>query len=186
VYYGNALGGSDPRSDFRPVYPMATNRLLAPYVAAREAWHCPADRGLDSPAFKVKPTPYEVVGASYRFNWYLFGDYQNASLRIAEDPYYNLAGKKESWVSEPSRFIMTHEVSTYPWADGFVAQWHYSANPGKMFNPAGLKTSRDKLVAPILFVDAHARQCDFTKTFKENPTRMLEPGKDWMWYKPRK
>jgi len=66
------------------------------------------------------------------------------------------------------------------------AQWHYSAHPGKMFDPKTLKTDTDKLVAPILFVDGHAKQCDFTKSFHQNPMRALEPGKDFMWYKPVK
>ena len=43
-----------------------------------------------------------------------------------------------------------------------------------------------KLVAPILFVDGHSQQCDFTAIMKKNLRRGLEPGKDWMWYKPRK
>jgi prepilin-type processing-associated H-X9-DG protein len=51
-----------------------------------------------------------------------------------------------------------------------------------MFNPAGLKNDGDKLVAPILFVDGHAQQIDFTRTFQANQARMLEPGKDYMWY----
>jgi prepilin-type N-terminal cleavage/methylation domain-containing protein len=186
---GNALGGTDPRPDFAPLYPAATNRLLARYIPAREAWHCPADRGMEFPGLTVKPTSYDVVGDSYRFNWYLEDNYQN--LQVAEDPYYNLSGKKESWPPEPSRFIMMHEVATYPWDDGSdtdqtvaVGQWHYSAHPGKMFDPATLRSDTDKLVAPILFVDGHSRQCDFTRVFKANPLRALEPGQDWMWYKP--
>jgi prepilin-type processing-associated H-X9-DG protein len=55
-----------------------------------------------------------------------------------------------------------------------------------MFNPKTLKTDTDKLVAPILFVDGHAKQCDFTKTFQKEPMQALEPGKDHMWYKPLK
>src|SRR5437870_897093 len=43
VPIGNALGGTDPRSDWHPPYPLAKDRLLNPYVRAREAWHCPAD-----------------------------------------------------------------------------------------------------------------------------------------------
>ena len=29
------------------------------YVPAREAWHCPADRGMESPGLLVKPTSYQ-------------------------------------------------------------------------------------------------------------------------------
>jgi prepilin-type processing-associated H-X9-DG protein len=53
-----------------------------------------------------------------------------------------------------------------------------------MFRPAELKSDRDKLVAPILFVDGHSQQCDFTRTFKESSSLMLEPGRDFIWYEP--
>jgi type II secretory pathway pseudopilin PulG len=68
---GNALGGTDPRASWQPLYPPAKDRLLNPYVPAREAWHCPADRGMEFPNLLVKPTSYDVVGDSYRFNWTL-------------------------------------------------------------------------------------------------------------------
>jgi hypothetical protein len=130
-----------------------------------------------------------VVGSSYRFNWDLQQGYVNAKPAIAEDPGYNLAGKQESWVPDNSRFIMMSEAATYFWDTGNgeqgVAQWHYSARPGLIFSPANLKNSPDKLVAPILFVDGHSQQIDFTRTFRENPKRALEPGKDFMWYKPK-
>ena len=189
VHIGNALGGTDPRSDMQPDYPLARDRLLNRYVPAREAWHCPADRGLELPDVQIKPTSYDVVGASYRFNWDLQNNYQ--SLNVAEDPSYNLGGKNENWVREPSRFIMMHEAATYPWdvygdtgGTVAIAQWHFSAQPGKTFSPTTLKTDPDKFVAPILFVDGHSRQIDFTSVFRANPLRALEAGGDWMWYKP--
>ena len=37
----------------------------------------------------------------------------------------------------------------------------------------------------LLFVDGHSKQCDFTASMKRNLMHGLEPGKDWMWYKPR-
>jgi prepilin-type N-terminal cleavage/methylation domain-containing protein len=189
---GNDLGGTDPQPANRQDNPMATNRLLAPYVQARESWHCAADRGFESPAGvpQMKPSAYEAVGCSYRFNWNLGGSYMAQNPSAAADPDYNLAGKKESWAPEPSRFIMMHEKATYPWNDGTdagsgVAQWHYSAYPGRIFNPSKLKSDRDRLVAPVTFVDGHSQKCDFTKTFQANPQYALEPGKDFIWYKPR-
>lgn len=191
VNYGNALGGGDPHAaDFIAAYPRATNRYLTKYVPAPEAWHCPADRGMVGANFTAKPSCFWAAGGSYRFNWNLQDNYQSG--HIAEDPDYNLAGKKEGWVPDPSRFIMFHEGATFPWdlagqtgGTVEVAQWHFSSYPdGKMFNPATLKTERDKLVAPISFVDGHSQRCDFTKTFQQNPLRALEPGKDWDWYKP--
>jgi hypothetical protein len=86
---------------------------------------------------------------------------------------YNLAGKKYFWAPGPSGFIMMHERATFPWNDGTpdegVAQWHYSAYPGRLFNPSNLKKDQDRLVAPITFVDGHCQTRDFTKTFEANP-----------------
>jgi prepilin-type N-terminal cleavage/methylation domain-containing protein len=182
--HANSLGGNDPLPGFSSgTGPPATNRLLNPYVPARNAWHCPADRGI----FGVRPTFFGAVGNSYRFNGYLFGSYEDA--KVAEDPGYNLGLKKENWVSDSARFILMHEFATYPWSDGAsvsITQWHSASNPGEMFDERTIKGMRDKLVAPILFVDGHGQQCDFTATMKKSPLRGLEPGKDWRWYKPLK
>lgn len=67
-----------------------------------------------------------------------------------------------------------------------VVSWHGASNPGKLFDPTTIKGDRDKLIAPTLFVDGHTQQCDFTTRIKSNPQHGLEPGKDWMWYKPVK
>jgi len=183
VNYGNNLGGIDPSPQYRPAYPLAKDRQLNSYVPARLTWRCPADHGLGN----WKPSNFEVFGNCYRFNWDLQLNYQN--LGVAESPAYNLAGKRESWAPDNSRFIMFHEIATYPWdVSGTVqvAQWHYSATQGKWFDPTQLKVSGEKLVAPICFVDGHAKQCDFTRVFKANPNRALDPTPDWMWYKPLK
>ena len=54
-----------------------------------------------------------------------------------------------------------------------------------MFNPSTTKLGRDKLEAPVLFVDGHSEKIDFTEIIKKNPRRELEPGKDYIWYKPK-
>jgi prepilin-type N-terminal cleavage/methylation domain-containing protein len=179
--HNNFLGGNDPlRANPNGGIPPATNRLLNPYVPAREAWHCPADRGL----FGAQPTWFGNVGNDYRFNCELHGDYAGAG--VAEDPVYNLGLKKESWVPEPTRFIMMHEFAVYPWQGDNITVWHGASSPGKMFTSITIKEDRDKILAPVLFVDGHGQQCDFTAVMKKNLMRGLEPGKDWMWYKPIK
>ena len=184
----NSLGGNDPLPGFNWL-PPATNRLLAKYVPAPEAFRCPADRGIDTgEGIKHRPTVFRSDGCSYRFNHFLQESYLSAG--VADDPVYNLAGKKESWPPDPARFIMVHELAAYPWdqVGGGTALtiWHGASNPGKMFTASTIKLGRDKLVAPVLFVDGHSRQCDFTANILKNPNRGLEPGKDWVWYKPIK
>ena len=76
-----------------------------------------------------------------------------------------------------------HEWAAYPWDKNVITSWHGASNPGKMFDPSTIAADPDKLLAPILFVDGHSKQCDFTGIMKANLTHALEPGKDWIWYK---
>lgn len=184
-----SLGGGDPSSSYRAWCQPSSNRLLATYVPARDVFHCPADRGADIAGFpgRMRPTAFASTGCSYRFNQYLQDATFNAG--VADDPQFNLAGKSESWVSEPSRFISLHEFAAYPWdqpggSSGFaVTSWHGASNPGKMTEGAAVKYLGNRLIAPTLFVDGHAQQCDFTASMLLNPRRPLEPGRDWIWYK---
>ena len=189
LFYGNSPGGLDPLSAFGTNFgsqaqtPAATNRLLNPYVPATKAWRCPADRGFGT---KVVPTDFEALGCSYRFNWLLdAGDYYQSS-GVAQAPQYNLGLKKESWVPAPSRFIDVHEMGVYPWGGTQITQWHGAFSPGKVFTDSTVKNDPDKLLSVILFVDGHSQQCDFSPVMKKDLPRGLEPGKDWMWYKPLK
>jgi prepilin-type N-terminal cleavage/methylation domain-containing protein len=185
--HSNALGGKDPLPAFSGWTPPASKRLLNPYVQSWEVFRCPADRGAEWSWVKYHPTVFDNLGNSYCFNGNLgYNDYYS---NLADSPVYNLGAKKESWVTDPSRFIMMHEPAAYPWFNGSTVefiQWHGSSNPGKNFTAATIKGARDKLVAPVLFVDGHCQQCDFTAIIKKNPLRGLEPCPDWMWYKPRK
>jgi prepilin-type N-terminal cleavage/methylation domain-containing protein len=180
-----ALGGGEVAPAFTDLMvPPPKQRLLAPYVPAQEAFRCPADRGADDFGTPVRPTVFDCYGCSYHFNGYLTDNYQN--LGVAEDPLYNLGGKKESWAPEPSRFIMVHELAAYPFAVGSlleVTTWHSCPNPGSTFDPT--KGVPCKVTAPILFVDGHSRQCDFTPSLKKNPLRALDADKDWIWFKPK-
>ncbi len=187
--FAMGLGGNDPLPEFSGWLPPANKRPLASYVPAPEAFHCPADRGMVMNDTIFRPTVFTTAGCSYRFNQFLQMETVNAG--VAVDSQYNLALKKESWVPKPSRFIMVHEPAAYPWSQPNgpgveVTQWHGASNPGKMFNSTTLKLGRDKLLAPTLFVDGHSQQCDFTANILKNPSRPLEPGKDWDWYKPIK
>jgi prepilin-type N-terminal cleavage/methylation domain-containing protein len=64
LVYGNWLGGNAPAPSFGGPALEATNRLLNPYVSARETWHCPADQGI----LNFRPTAFGTGGNCYRFN----------------------------------------------------------------------------------------------------------------------
>jgi hypothetical protein len=178
VLIGNSLGGNDP-NPISPRHPLATNRLLNPYVPARQAWICPSDRGFGK---ALTPTTAGVLGNSYRFSWSLSGDYYLTS-GVAEDPRYNLGLKKEFWVPEPARFILFHDMAFYPWTEG-IAQWHNTPSPGKVWDSRTIRSAPESMVGTVGFVDGHAQMCDFSRTFKKGLDRGLEPGRDFMWYKP--
>jgi prepilin-type N-terminal cleavage/methylation domain-containing protein/prepilin-type processing-associated H-X9-DG protein len=183
VLIGNFLGGNDPNPRNHPPVPLATNRLLNAYVPARQAWTCPSDRGYGK---ELQPTTASVLGNSYRFNWAIQGDYGG----VAEGPFYNLGLKKESWVPEPARFVMFYDMAVFPYpaeSGGFnIAQWHNNPNPGKIWDTKTIISAPQKFVGTIGFVDGHVQLCDFSATFKKDLARGLTPGKDFMWYKPRR
>ena len=79
-----------------------------------------------------------------------------------------------------------HEFAACPWQGDNITSWHGASNPGKMYTASTVNRDPDKLISPVLFVDGHGQQCDFTAIMKKNLMHGLEPGKDWMWYKPRK
>ena len=133
-------------------------------IPARQAWICPSDRGYGK---LFQPTTANVLGDSYRFNWVLAGDYSG----VGEEPFYNLGLKKESWVSEPTRFIMFYDMAVYPYTSGNgtveISQWHNTANAGKVWNTKTIKSNPEKMVGTIGFVDGHVDLCDFS-VFYEN------------------
>ena len=83
-----------------------------------------------------------------------------------------------------------HEMGVYPFGSGSasdglqITQWHGASKPGKVFTETTVKSDPDKLLTMLLFVDGHSQQCDLSPIIRQNPLRGLEPGKDWMWYKP--
>ncbi|MEW6160763.1 MAG: type II secretion system protein [Verrucomicrobiota bacterium] len=180
--HGDALGGID--GSLRASWiPRAKDRLLAPYVPAGEAFHCPADRGLFH--FGRTPTVFSSVGCSYSFNHLMSAN----SYPNAEDDANNLALKKEYWAPEPARFISMHEWGAYPIGDRYsplctVTAWHEASYPGKAFGSWNIAEAGN-FIAPVLFVDGHSERCDFTASLKKQLDQALEPTKAWIWYKPR-
>ncbi|MBI3415423.1 MAG: DUF1559 domain-containing protein [Verrucomicrobia bacterium] len=176
-----ALGGQDPSPAWATWVQPATNRHLAKYVPAPEAFHCPEDKGLDLTTLGfplARPSCYGTMGCSYEFNGLI---HSAAGFMAAEDPVNNLCGKKESWVPSPSRFIMMHEGAGYPWDDHF---FHWHGGNGKLILGRGsLINDPTPFIAPTLFVDGHVQACNFTSAFKSN--QPMGETKDWMWYKPK-
>jgi prepilin-type N-terminal cleavage/methylation domain-containing protein len=189
ITYAVALGGKDPQKKYYPGgawgVPMATNRHLYKYVHAFESFRCPADKGQnfaegDGFAGPFRPSNYEAIGCSYRFNAYPW----NKTRQTPADPDFNLAGKKEDWAPSPSQFIMMHEPPAiiYDSGPGYTFHWHYSRGPSTVTLPQ-LKQDKQKFISPILFLDGHATKHDFTRMI--NSLFPLEPTSEWIWYKTK-
>ena len=180
--FSSALGGQDPSPAWATWVQAATNRHLAKYVPAPEAFHCPEDKGLDITSLgfpPARPTCYGTIGCSYELNGLI---HSPIDWTAAEDPTNNLCGKKESWVPSPARFIMMHEGAGYPWNDLF---FHWHGGNGNLIKAVDLKTAPPAFIAPTLFVDGHVQACNFTSAFKDSTGHTMGESKDWMWYKPR-
>ncbi|PYK96286.1 MAG: hypothetical protein DME19_20210 [Verrucomicrobia bacterium] len=95
--YAPALGGKDAVRGFDFV-PKATSRLLYYYVSSFELFRCPADKGQKFQPGSgyvgngpFKPSNYESIGCSYRFNGNMW---ENLTRERPADAEYNLTGKK--------------------------------------------------------------------------------------------
>ncbi len=182
-WIGNDLGGLDPIPNLQHTS-LAKDRLLNPY-AGGQVWFCPSDRGYGT---QIRPSLAGWQGNSYRFNWDAEANYY-FTPGVDEDPTFNLGLKKESWVPDATQFIQFYDTAAYPYFDGslcHVAQWHNTANPGKIWDTTTIKTDPEKFVGALGFVDGHAKLCDLSQTFKKNLDRGLDPGTEFMWFKPGK
>jgi len=188
------LGGRDPLPKLLPCFPSAQVRPLYQYMKPSEVYRCPKDRGLasmlvtcwlDCP-YPLRPSNWETIGCSYHYN---AGDLcwpQGGSTRLEQaDGGLGLALKPESWVPNPSLYILMHEPPARPYCchnDIRWYQWH-EARPRTEF--ADPRLAQSKYISPILFVDGHSATHDFTKSLCTDPLFPYEPTKDWIWYKPK-
>jgi len=181
--YWLGLGGNDPDAQ-HSFMARATNRPLYPYLKFSPAFRCPADRGQEEPLEKWwgwngnwKPTDYEMLGCSYHYNACLWG---SATEQVSDDDWI-LSGKKESWVTDPSRMILMYEPPAM-WYAVNCYHWHYARGQTIVPNPT---VDDQKFISPIGFVDGHARTHDFSDMLK-NQWFNFEPTKDWYWYEVKK
>ena len=191
------LGGKDPRSDDLRCFPTANVRPLAEYMRAIESFHCPEDMGIhtvpcaDPTLEALKPSCWESAGCSYNYNIYIpWARYYRTRYPL-EGGTRSLGGNQTSWVPKPSLFILVNEppARSYEVVGGsppcVFTHWHYSRGYTRAdWRTPDVASDGQKFISPILFVDGHAAQHDFTSTMKANPDFIYEETKDWMWYKP--
>jgi prepilin-type N-terminal cleavage/methylation domain-containing protein len=189
------LGGFDPRSDDLECLPTAAIRPLYHYVKPSEIFHCPEDMGIrtipcqDPTLQELKPTCWESAGCSYEYNFCTPGFPYYRTLYPLENGYDCIPGQTTSWVPNPSLFILVHEppARSYPVVGGpppvIFVHWHYHSGSTDIPR-AEIAADGQQFISPILFVDGHAAQHDFTGVIKADPDFIYEPTADWIWYKP--
>jgi len=103
-----------------------------------------------------------------------------------------LSGRPESWVPNPTSYILMHEPpariyylsfgsTRIPPAIPYWFQWHRARAYTEFKDP---RIAPPLFISPILFVDGHTAVHDFTRALTKNVRFPYEPTKDWVWYKP--
>lgn len=186
-----ALGGYDPvANSLSQFYPNARSRPLWEYVRPSRVFMCPDDRGqqilpCDS-GDKLTPSNFKAIGNSYQYNTGPLTVLSGGGFRELRSATLNetIGGRTESWVTEPSRFILMYEPPARIY--GCMGsgprwyQWHFSsAGPSEFVDP---RTAPARFRSPILFTDGHVKDHNFSRALTFDPLYPYEPTGDWKWY----
>ncbi len=179
-FFSEAIGGVDP-ADPHPGIPPAKERPLFPYLGASQVFRCHFDGGWD---FRpdgdfVTPSAFVALGCSYQYN----GD---PSGRNDPFGFEGIAGKPESWVPNPSKYILIYEPpaqehetkSPHP----YYVFWHRLPRAETLHsNGMWPQLQGRRLISPILFVDSHAAILDFSRNLGFDVNT-----EEYSWWKPEK
>jgi prepilin-type N-terminal cleavage/methylation domain-containing protein len=185
-FQGFQVGGGDPDRT-NPALTSgtlaATNRPLWHYAPNRELFRCPADRGLDIFRPRVYQSMFDVIGSSYVYNTSLW---VVATRKQLADPIMGLALKPESWILDPSRYVLMHDQPALPnnldSSSPIINYSHFAHAP---FTVRDFRQMTQKSIASILLVDGHAISRDFRPFILTDTTHLAEPTAEWVWYRSK-
>ncbi|MEW6158787.1 MAG: type II secretion system protein [Verrucomicrobiota bacterium] len=187
------MGGFDPLPGCRAsIYPSSIARPLFYYIKPSEVFRCPKDRGqrilpcLCDASEKQKPSNFATIGCSYQYNAGALNLLAEGGTRYPQaDAMNGLAEKSESWVTDPTRYILMHEpparLYTCINAPPEWYQWHFAQGPTDIQDP---RYARQQFISPVLFVDGHCATHNFSKSLAGDPYYPYEETRNWIWYKP--
>lgn len=184
-----ALGGFDPDARHLPFFPTAKARPLYNYVQPSEVFKCTQDKGQYEegcgPIPPLKPSNFITVGNSYQYNAGPLTLLVGGGFRLTPvDQADGLAEKPDSWVNHPSTYILIHEPPARIWGcintGPLWYQWHYARGPTEIHDPT---SARAQFISPVLFVDGHSGEYNFSKSLMKDPYYPYEATVSWMWYK---
>ncbi|HTL59223.1 MAG TPA: prepilin-type N-terminal cleavage/methylation domain-containing protein [Candidatus Limnocylindrales bacterium] len=197
-HYPGSLGGTVMAKEFtcrmtdRDLLEEMKRRALYQYIKTAEIFHCPEDRGAD----------YSPDSFNYKSFFYAFGYSYSLNSSPWEFTKHRVQGslvwQVESWVKEPARYILAYELPARPtWKpmtkdpciprDAIKVQyhfhWHFATGKSTVSN-LDFGSDRQRFISPILFVDGHSANHDFTRSLRDQPKFPTEATKDWIWYQP--
>jgi len=126
---------------------------------------------------------YVTIGTSYSYNSTTWCP----TISGNKEPIFGVAGKRESWIHDPQRYILVNDTPAIPlpakYGDGtnWLYFWHYARGPASV---SGITRVQDRSIAPVLFADGRATKGDFTLAIRSNADYPTEPQPDWYWYEP--
>ncbi len=199
----STMGGVDPAPGyFTSFMAQATNRPLARYQGNPKIFQCPVDVGhlaypqdaLSYPPPAAKPSMWTTIGCSYVYNSSVSAPWDRTRappqpISTLIRPRGFLGNRPESFVDEPSRYILVTEPTARPMGRlvaptvviFYWAQWHRTYGRTDFLDPT---IAPRMFVSPALFVDGHAAIHDFSEQVMRDPYYPFEATKDWVWYQP--
>ncbi|MDB6027008.1 MAG: hypothetical protein JWM68_3231 [Verrucomicrobiales bacterium] len=187
-------GGKDPSTPcLQTNHGFARDRNLFRYLGISEVYRCPSDIGKVSedchehPDQTLLPSCWETRGFSYEIN----GGTPDG-LPIPSTLKTNAGSifdKPESWLPDPSRFIVFYEPPAKPQVchapvplfEPRWYKWHRNAVKGDFLDP---RMVPGEIWSPIAFADGHAKLHNFSAALRTDPYYPFEETADWIWYKP--
>jgi prepilin-type N-terminal cleavage/methylation domain-containing protein len=169
-------------------------RNLYQYIRSTEVFRCPTDKGKisehchDHPRTTLLPSCWETRGFSYEMN---LGSPNGLPLPSTKKKSAgSISGHPESWLPNPSKFILYHEPAAIPQVchadpplfDPRWYQWHRNRVKTIFEDP---RLAPNLFWSPVLFVDGHAKVYNFSRALQTDPYYPFEETSEWMWYKVR-
>lgn len=186
-------GGYDPKGPcLVNMEGMAKQRNLWPYLGVSEVFKCGMDRGMisadcpDDPTQTLLPSCFSTRGYSYE---------QNLGTPVGLARPYTLkpvdgsiVGKPESWIPQPTKFIMWYEPPAVPQVchhttEHFRPTW-YQWHRGRGTNFKDPRLAPALFYSPVTYMDGHVKLENFSRSLMNDPYHFAEETRDWMWYKP--
>lgn len=167
--FQGAIGGKTGtfigRAGFE-IVPPAEERPLFRYLKVHETFHCPSDAGQQTDIHPV-PSKFENIGCSYQYNAWTKNSIQNV---------------RSETIADSSRYIVMYEPPAMPvntrGGNLWYFQWHRRQGTPTLLNVNPQTIAR--FVSPILFLDGHVAEIDFTKHLLNGANPSASTAQ-WVW-----